>query len=109
MKWIVLTPEQAAKYRQYKITPWWGIDPIKTKNGLWVLRADQINEIEDFKIIIQQQKIKPQQIASQISRANVPIDELKTIKNIVELTKDDFPEAKDGFLEEEIIDNKIKK
>lgn len=33
MRWIVLTPVQAAKYRQYKFTPWWGIDPIQTRDG----------------------------------------------------------------------------
>ena len=92
MRWMVLTPKQAAKYKQYKITPWWGIDPIQTKDGRWVLRADQINEIEGFKTIIRQQNLKPQQIDAGIIKANISINELKTIKNIAELTKDDFPE-----------------
>ena len=110
MKWIVLTPEQALKYRKYKITPWWGIDPIQTKDGRWVLREDQIGEIEDMKPIIREQPTKQipiliakQKIDIELSRADVPIVELKTIRNIVELTKDDFPTEE---IEKEIIEPK---
>ncbi len=84
MRWIVLTPAQAAKYKQYKITDWWGIDPIQTKDKRWVLREDQISELEDFKIGLK---------AAQISKTNVAVTELKTVKTIVELTDKDFPEA----------------
>jgi len=104
MRWIVLTPEQALKYRKYKITPWWGIDPIQTKDGRWVLREDQIGEIEDMKPIIQAQPTKqPLQVDFELSRADVPIVELKTIKTIVELTKDDFPTDE---IEKEIVEPK---
>ena len=102
MRWIVLTKEQALKYRKYKITPWWGIDPIQTKDGRWVLREDQIGEIEDMKPIIQAQPANripilmlTAKIDIELSKADVPIAELKTIRNIVELTKDDFPTEED--------------
>jgi len=96
MKWMILTPKQIIKFRKYKITPWWGIDPIQTKDGRWVLRLDQISELEEFKI-----KLKKESEKDKITFA---IEEFKKIKSkdIVELTKEDFPE-------EEIIDNKIKK
>jgi hypothetical protein len=104
MRWIVLTPEQAAKYRKYKITPWWGIDPIQTKDGRWVLREDQIGEIEDMKPIIQAQPSKLpvatllQKIDYELARADVPIVELKTIKTIVELTAEDFPTEEEPII-----------
>jgi len=85
MRWIVLTPEQAAKYKQYKITPWWGIDPTQIKDGRWVLREDQIKGLEDFKI---EQNISLEKFED--NDLDV-ISDLKTIKTIVELTKDDFP------------------
>ncbi|HUV83656.1 MAG TPA: hypothetical protein VMV77_12760 [Bacteroidales bacterium] len=94
MRWIVLTPEQAERYRQYKITPWWGIDPIQIKDGRWVLREDQIGELEGFKQTLTADAIL-QKIAvpiAELDKADEPIIELKTIKTIVELTKDDFPE-----------------
>ena len=93
MRWIVLTPTQAAKYKQYKITPWWGIDPIQTKDGRWVLREDQITEIDDMKaIILEQPKKPPQQIDYEFSQADKATTELATMTNIVELTEKDFPE-----------------
>ena len=92
MRWIVLTPEQAEKYRQYKITPWWGIDPIQTKDRRWVLREDQIGELEGFKQeLTALAKKKPVSIA-ELAKADIPIVELKTIKTIAELTEKDFPE-----------------
>ena len=85
MDWIVLTLEQAAKYKQYKLTPWWGIDPIQTEDKRWVLREDQIKELEDFII---EQKISLEKFED--NDLDV-ISDLKTINTIVELTKEDFP------------------
>jgi len=85
MDWIVLTLEQAAKYKQYKLTPWWGIDPIQTEDKRWVLREDQIKELEDFKI---EQKISLEKFED--NDLDV-ISDLKTINTIVELIKEDFP------------------
>ena len=93
MRWIVLTPAQDVKYKQYKITPWWGIDPIQTIDGRWVLREGQISELEGFKQTLTSDAIL-QKIAipiAELEKADVPIVELKAVKTIVELTKDDFP------------------
>ena len=93
MDWIVLTLEQAAKYKQYKLTPWWGIDPIQTEDKRWVLREDQIKELEEFII---EQKISLEKFED--NDLDV-ISDLKTINTIVELIKEDFPT--------DIIDEKI--
>ena len=95
MRWIVLTPEQAEKYRQYKITPWWGIDPIQTKDGRWVLREDQIGELEGFKQALTNDALAKKRHVpiAELAKADEPIAELKTIKTVVELTAIDFPEA----------------
>jgi len=100
MKWIVLTPEQAVKYRQYKMTPWWGIDPIQTKDGRWVLREDQIGELEGFKM---EQKITLQKFEDNDLDL---IADFKTIRNIIELTKADFPEPEIELVETPIIPKK---
>ena len=84
MNWIVLTPAQAAKYKQYLITPWWGIDPIQTKGGQWVLREDQIAELEYFKTA------KKLTLSKFKDNDMDVIADLKTINTVVELTKDDF-------------------
>jgi len=85
MNWIVLTIEQAAKYKQYLITPWWGIDPIQIKDGRWVLREDQIKEVEDLTVA------KDIELTKFDTEMDI-IEELKAIpiKDIVELKEEDF-------------------
>ena len=106
MRWIILTPAQAVKYKQYKLTPWWGIDPIQTKDRRWVLREDQIGELEGFKQVLTNDAVARKKPVSDLAKADEPIAEMKTIKTIVELTKRDFPEEE---IEEKPIEPIIKK
>ena len=50
MSWIILTKEQAKLYEKMKLTWYWGIDPVKIKNGDFILPERVINCMKIFSI-----------------------------------------------------------
>jgi len=46
MRVVVITEPE--KYRKYKITEWYGIDPVQLKDDRWVVPEECITDIREF-------------------------------------------------------------
>lgn len=45
---VVLSRSDAERYRKYKITEWYGIDPCELDDGRWVLPAKCVDDMTAF-------------------------------------------------------------